>query len=89
VPSALIRIPSWLDRFLVSEAMADERSRELLAAQDFGFLRAKAVFGRCMEAAWGKWESKNLSLWGKRPFHKKTCSSRCGTVLVLEHHAAS
>jgi hypothetical protein len=49
-------------RFLIAEAISDPRSKELLAAQNYGFLRTKAVFGRCMDVAWDKYKWKKLPL---------------------------
>ncbi len=49
-------------RFLIAEAISDQRSRDLLAAQNYGFLRTKAVFNRCMDVAWDKYRWKKLPL---------------------------
>ena len=49
-------------RFLIAEATSDPRSKELLAAESFGFLRTKALFGRCMDVAWDKYKWRKQSL---------------------------
>lgn len=58
----LRRLASTRVRFLINQAISDDRSRELLAAENYGFLRTKAIFGRAMDAAWEKWEWKKMSL---------------------------
>lgn len=49
-------------RFLIAEATADPRSKDLLSAENYGFLRTKAIFNRCMDVAWDKYHWKKLSL---------------------------
>jgi hypothetical protein len=58
----LRNLASTRARFLIGEAIADDRSKALLAEQNYGFLRTKAVFNRCMDVAWDKYKWKKLPL---------------------------
>ena len=49
-------------RFLIAEATAVPRSKDLLSAENCGFLRTKAIFHRCMDVAWDKYHWKKLPL---------------------------
>lgn len=49
-------------RFIISEVVSEQRYREMIKAEKYSFLRNKALFDRCMEAAYEKYE------WTKRSF---------------------
>lgn len=48
-------------RFVISDSLKDERSKSLLNEERYGFLRTKAMFDRCMAAAYERYG------WTKRP----------------------
>lgn len=48
-------------RFVISDSLKDERSKTLLNEERYGFLRTKAMFDRCMAAAYDRYG------WTKRP----------------------
>jgi hypothetical protein len=58
----LRKLASTRVRLAIADAIGDERSRALLAAENYGFLRTRAVFLRCMEAASDRWQWKKLPL---------------------------
>lgn len=49
-------------RLIISEALDDQRSRELIVQEKYSFLRTKATFTRCMETAHEKygWTRRSL-----------------------------
>jgi hypothetical protein len=49
-------------RFIIGEAVGDNRSQEMIADEKYDFLRTKAIFQRCMEVAYKrhKWKKRSI-----------------------------
>ena len=47
-------------RFIIKDALSDERSKRMLGEEKYTILRTKATFQRCMEAAYSRYA------WTKR-----------------------
>lgn len=61
-PFTLKQLASTQVRFLIGEALSDERSKRFLAEERYDILRTKATYQRCMDVAFERNEWKKMSL---------------------------